>query len=125
MIPPDEKEEKTLVETFVDGLPGSQVYEKNSKFRQLLDLFFQNELHSMESWDDWHDFLAANGIVLAKGRAQKWQDEKWFYWASQKKFQVLRSPTSVDRPGEAGDRYTEYLLVPQKTIEKLILLGCL
>jgi len=116
MIPPDEEEEKTLVEAFVDCLPGSHIYEKNAKLRQLLDLFFKKELDSMESWDDWHSFLAANGIILVKGRAQNSRDEKWFDWANKKNFHIQHSPTSVDR---------EYLLVPQKAIEKLILLGCL
>ena len=126
MIPPDEEEKKTLVEAFVDGLPGSQVYEKNSKFRQLLNLFFRDEFNSMESWDDWHGFLAANGIVLVRGRAQNNRDEKWFHWANQKKFHVQMSPTSgLTREGTVDPEDREYLLVPQKALEKLILLGCI
>lgn len=116
MIPTEDEEEKTIIKSFIDSLD-SPSWDKNTHFKKMLSELFSNACLTMDSYDQWHDYLAGYGIILVKSRnTREMYKEKWHSWA-QGRFVVLNNPA------EKG--IDEMMLVPHKTVEKMILLGML
>lgn len=116
MIPPEKEKEKTLIESFVDSLPYPS-YDRDTQFKKMLDLFFSEACMRVNSYDEWHEYLAGHGIILVKARdAREVYKEKWWSW-THGRFSILKNP--AERDG------CEMMLVPYGTIEKMILLGML
>lgn len=114
MIPPEE-EQKTLIESFVDSLVPE--YDKRAQFKKMLDAVFSEACDSVDSYLEWHEYLAGLGIILVKAQdVREIYKERWHSWA-QGRFTILKNP--------AEKASNEMMLVPNKTVEKMILLGML
>lgn len=118
MIPEEEKKPKSLVESFVDRLSGDR-YNKSDVLWKLVDEKLDEAFMTMDSWDEWHEYLHRNGIVPVRSRHMKYHEEKWYAWANRKNMNVRKSPAR--QTNETG----EFLLVPEKAVEKMIILGML
>lgn len=114
MIPPDEPEAKSLIDSFIEKAPTTIELgiSKKKRLDELLFEVFQRDFETMESWKEWHDHLHSLDIILAcdyVGVNNRGAGE----WARQKKMYACQVPANT----------LETLLIPAKTIEKMIILG--
>lgn len=112
---PEEQKPKTIMESFVDGLHNTP-YERSTRFTKILDALFAKILEGAGSYDEWHEHLSGYGIILVRARAEQRYKETWYKW-SEGRFVVVRNPAEADKD--------ELMLVPIKTIERMIVLGML
>lgn len=115
MIFPEEKK-PTILESFTDNLPGYQIFDKRLQLSKMLDVLFSTDLAGMNSYDEWHEYLGRYGIILVRSRAEQRWKESWHKW-SDGRFMVVKNPAEEDK--------SELMLVPNKTIERMIILGIL
>lgn len=112
---PEEQKPKTIMESFVDSMP-CEAYERSSRFTKILAALFVKDLARMGSYEEWHEYLSGYGIILVRARAEQHYKEPWYRW-SEGRFLVVKNPAETDKD--------ELMLVPVKTIEKMIVLGIL
>lgn len=115
MIPEDPPQPKSVLDSFADKVvPKDFMEQRRNAVYKMVDQALAEDFKSMESWEEWHAHLAAMGIIPAKSCRQGFTEEKWYKWASRKGLVVRPSPAQKNQ---------EWMLVPEATIEKMIVLG--
>lgn len=121
MIPKKEERQKTLVEAFIEGISIKQYEgERWSTFLRALESFFHSVMEAVQSYDEWHEKLADLNVILVRKAERKpgriltsYEARRWCEPSS--RFLAIKNPAELDD--------SELMLVPEKTIEKLIVLG--
>lgn len=115
MIPEETQPERSILDAFADRIVKKDFScQRRSMVYQMVDKVFEADFKSMDSWEEWHNYLNTHGIILAKSKENSLSNEKWYKWASKKRFVVRRSPAQKDY---------EWILVPEQVIENMIVLG--
>lgn len=114
MFRDEDEEPKTILESFLEGLD-AKAYDRWPKLYKMLDDLFLNRLECIPSRDEWHRYLSDHGIILVRSKGERYK-EQWYKW-SKGRFAVARNP--AEKSAE------ELMLVPHKTLEKMIVLGIL
>ena len=122
MIPKKEERQKTLVEAFIEGFNRDYARpDQVTNFFRSLSEYFLSVLDSVNSYDEWHEQLAGLNVVLVKAVERKigrilpsYEPGKWCNLGGSR-FLAIANPAELDSD--------ELMLVPEKTIEKLIVLG--
>ena len=125
MIPPDDPIPETIVESFISSLSGKEDYYKRETFWRIVDKHFKSEFNRMDSWDEWHDYLASLGIIIAKRYLGEVEKQQWAKWARAKGLHMRKNPALSENWQVDQGRTTEYILIPNETLEKMIVLGIL
>ena len=128
MIPKKEERRKTIVESFIEGIHVKQYEsEKRDIFLRSVDAFFKSILDSVYSYNEWHEQLSALSVVLVRRKERKpghilpsYLAHRWSDGPGER-FLAIRNPAELE-DDELRPKDDELMLVPEKTLERLIIL---